>query len=93
MRRMYLLWRRPIFIMAIELQFDRDLSGEFSSMPWTLKGHLPYDFNMDDKLHTAYRHLYALGHDAYLIHDNLNHLKNDDSLTILWSNRFVDIKR
>lgn len=66
-----------------QLQFDRDLSGiEFSSMPWTLKGHLPYDFNMDDKLHTAYRHLYALGHDAYLIHDNLNHLKNIDSLTI-----------
>ena len=51
-------------------------------MPWTLKVHLPYDFNMDDKLHTAYRHLYALGHDAYLIHDNLNHLKNIDSLTI-----------
>lgn len=64
-------------------EFDRDLSGiEFSSMPWTLNGHLPYDLTMDSKLHTAYRHLYALGHDAYLLHANLNQLQNSDSLTI-----------
>lgn len=61
-------------------EFDRDLSGvEFSSMPWTLEGHLPYDLSVDEKLHTAYRHLYAVGHDAFLLHQNLQQLKTNDA--------------
>lgn len=74
-------------------QFDRDLSGiEFSSMPWTLKGHLPYVLNVDEKLHTAYRHLYALGHDAFLLYGNLNELTNSDSLTVYGATGLLSLK-
>ena len=74
-------------------EFDRDLSGiEFSSMHWTLKGHLPYDLKMDEKLHTAYRHLYALGHDAFLLHDNLTQLKNTNSIPIYGATGMLSLK-
>ena len=62
---------------------DRDLSGiQFSSMHWTLPGHLANQLSMDNQLHTAYRHLYAVGHDAFLIYRNLNHLLNAQSAPI-----------
>ena len=64
-------------------EFDQDYRVlNFPLCHRTLNGHLPYDLTMDSKLHTAYRHLYALGHDAYLLHANLNQLQNSDSLTI-----------
>lgn len=62
---------------------DRDLSGiQFSSMHWTLPGHLTKELTMDNQLHTAYRHLYAVGHDAFLVYRNLNHLINTQSTPI-----------
>ena len=63
---------------------DRDLSGvEFSSMPWTLKGQLAVDLKPDNQLHTAYRQLFALGYDSFLIARNLNTLDQTQSLLFL----------
>jgi outer membrane PBP1 activator LpoA protein len=54
---------------------DRDLSGiQFTAMPWTLPGQLPNELVSDEAMHTAYRQLYALGYDAFLVHRNLDNL-------------------
>lgn len=75
-------------------EFDRDLSDiEFSSMPWTLNGHLPYKLNMNEKLHTAYRHLYAVGHDAFLLHSNLDQLKKADSAPLYGATGLLSLKK
>ncbi len=56
-----------------QVGLDRDLSDvEFSTMPWTLPGQLTQELQPDERLHTAYRHLYAVGHDAFLIYRNLD---------------------
>ena len=75
-------------------EFDRDLSNiEFSSMPWTLNGHLPYKLNMNEKLHTAYRHLYAVGHDAFLLHSNLDQLKKADSTPLYGATGLLSLEK
>jgi uncharacterized protein len=62
---------------------DRDLTGvEFSAMPWTLPGHLANELKPDRRLHTAYRHLYAVGHDAFLLHRNLNDLQSEQAMPL-----------
>ena len=62
---------------------DRDLSGvEFSAMPWTLPGQLATELELDERLHTAYRHLYAVGHDAFLLHRNLNDLQTEAAVPL-----------
>ena len=66
-----------------QTNLDRDLSGvEFSAMPWTLTGHLINDLQPDQRLHTAYRHLYAVGHDAFLLHKNINRLEDDNAIPL-----------
>jgi len=76
-----------------QVGLDRDLSGiEFSSMPWTLAGQLPVDLQPDSQLHTAYRHLYALGHDSFLMARNLNHLEESQSLPIFGSTGLLSLK-
>lgn len=51
---------------------DRDLSDiTFTAMPWTLPGQLNKAMDSDPGMHTAYRQLYALGYDTFLIHRNL----------------------
>ncbi|MGB2042127.1 MAG: penicillin-binding protein activator [Porticoccaceae bacterium] len=61
-----------------QAELDRDLSGvEFSAMPWTLPGQLTRELTPDKRLHTAYRHLYAVGHDAFLLHRNLRELQSE----------------
>ena len=65
-----------IFSGLEQIGLDRDLSQvEFTSMPWTLKGQLAKELQPDKQLHTAYRHLYALGHDSFLIARNLSNLE------------------
>jgi outer membrane PBP1 activator LpoA protein len=65
---------------------DRDLSGvEFSSMPWTLSGQLPQDLQPNNQLHTAYRQLFALGYDSFLIARNLKNLDESQSLPLFGS--------
>lgn len=61
-----------------QTDLDRDLTGvEFSAMPWTLPGQLATELTPDTRLHTAYRHLYAVGHDAFLLHRNLRDLQSE----------------
>ena len=51
-------------------------------MPWTLPGHLANELKPDRRLHTAYRHLYAVGHDAFLLHRNLNDLQSEQAMPL-----------
>ena len=56
---------------------DRDLSGiQFTAMPWTLPGQLAKELHSDETMHTAYRQLYALGYDTFLVHRNLDKLSS-----------------
>ena len=56
---------------------DRDLSGiQFTAMPWTLPGQLAKELRSDETMHTAYRQLYALGYDTFLVHRNLDKLSS-----------------
>ncbi|MCS5594043.1 MAG: penicillin-binding protein activator [Porticoccaceae bacterium] len=56
---------------------DRDLSGiQFTAMPWTLPGQLVNELRSDETMHTAYRQLYALGYDTFLVHRNLDKLSS-----------------
>jgi outer membrane PBP1 activator LpoA protein len=74
-------------------ELDRDLSGvEFSSMPWTLSGHLPKNLNPDKQLHTAYRHLYALGYDSFLVYRNLRHLEQTQMPPIYGSTGLLSLQ-
>ena len=77
----------------IQEALDRDLSGiEFLSMPWTLPGHLAKDLKPDKQLHTAYRHLYALGYDSFLVYRNLQRLQSDKIPPIFGSTGLLSLK-
>jgi len=76
-----------------QVGLDRDLSGvEFSSMPWTLAGHLAKDLKPDKQLHTAYRHLYAMGRDSFLLYRNMDRLKHAESPPIYGSTGLLSLK-
>jgi uncharacterized protein len=50
---------------------NRDLEGiRFSAMPWTIPDALPNRLLPDPSLPADYRHLYALGIDAYQLHQH-----------------------
>jgi outer membrane PBP1 activator LpoA protein len=71
---------------------DRDLSGVvFSSMPWMLSGQLPQDLQPDNQLHTAYRQLFSLGYDSFLIARNLNTLDESQSLPLFGSTGLLSL--
>jgi len=66
-----------------QIDLNRDLSGiKFSAMPWTLEGHMPRPLKPDERLSTAYRQLYALGYDAFLLHALLENLARPDALPV-----------
>jgi outer membrane PBP1 activator LpoA protein len=66
-----------------QTELDRDLTDvEFSAMPWTLPGQLVTELTPDTRLHTAYRHLYAVGHDAFLLHRNLRELQSQKGASV-----------
>jgi outer membrane PBP1 activator LpoA protein len=55
-----------------DTNLNRDLDGiRFSAMPWTLPGMVSDHLLPDSKLQSSYRHLYALGIDAYQLHQRL----------------------
>ena len=77
-----------------QVGLDRDLSGVvFSSMPWTLSGQLPQDLQPDNQLHTAYRQLFALGYDSFLIARNFNTLDKSQSLPIFGSTGLLSLNQ
>lgn len=66
-----------------QVGLDRDLSGvEFSSMPWTLSGQLVQELAPDEQLHTAYRQLFSLGYDSFLIARNLSTIEESQGIPI-----------
>ena len=76
-----------------QVGLDRDLSGvEFSSMPWTLEGQLPEKLQPDDQLHTAYRQLFALGYDSFLIARNLSTIEKTNFFPIFGSSGLLSYK-
>ena len=51
---------------------NQDLDGiRFSAMPWTLPGMVPGHLLPDESLLDTYRHIYALGIDAYQLYQRL----------------------
>jgi outer membrane PBP1 activator LpoA protein len=66
-----------------QIELNRDLSGiKFSAMPWTLEGHMPRPLKPDLRLPTAYRQLYALGYDAFILHALLEELAKPNALPV-----------
>jgi len=54
------------------IDLNRDLNGvRFSAMPWTLPGMMTNPLLPDESILSAYRHLYALGIDAYQLHQGI----------------------
>jgi len=54
------------------IDLNRDLEGiRFSAMPWTLPGMVSDRLIPDSSLRSTYRHLYALGIDAYQLHQRV----------------------
>lgn len=61
-----------IYSGAVDPGKDRDLDKiKFCAMPWTLPGTIADDLKPDTKLHPSYQQLYALGLDAYQIHQGV----------------------
>lgn len=55
---------------------NRDLDGiKFSAMPWVLPGALSDRFKPDDSIPPAYRQLFALGLDAFQLHQWLTQIE------------------
>jgi uncharacterized protein len=75
-----------------QVGLDRDLSGvEFIAMPWTLPGQMPRQLQPDQRLHIAYRHLYAMGYDAFLLHRNLPNLTSEQATPIFGSTGLLSL--
>jgi outer membrane PBP1 activator LpoA protein len=82
-----------IFSGVAQTGLDRDLSHiEFTSMPWTLKGQLAKELKPDTQLHTAYRHLYALGHDSFLIARNLSNLEKSEPFPLFGATGLLSLQ-
>ena len=76
-----------------QVELDRDLSGiEFTAMPWTLTGHLSSELNLDSQLHTAYRHLFAVGYDAFQLYRNLQRLQGDQTPPIFGATGLLSLR-
>ena len=75
-----------------QVELNRDLSGiEFSAMNWTLEGHMPRALQPDQRLPTAYRQLFALGYDAFLLHANLGDLDKPDAIPLFGSTGLLTV--
>ncbi|MGB0449820.1 MAG: penicillin-binding protein activator [Porticoccaceae bacterium] len=69
-----------------QIELNRDLSGiEFGAMNWTLDGHMPRPLQPDQRLPTAYRQLYALGYDAFMLHAMLGEMEKPDAVPVFGS--------
>ncbi|MGB1158866.1 MAG: penicillin-binding protein activator [Porticoccaceae bacterium] len=76
-----------------QVELDRDLSEiEFTSMPWTLSGHLSSELNLDSQLHTAYRHLFATGYDTFQLYRNLQRLQSDQTPPIYGATGLLSLR-
>jgi len=75
-----------------QIELNRDLSGvEFSAMNWTLDGHMPRPLKPDPRLPTAYKRLYALGYDAFLLHAILDEMAKPDAIPVFGSTGMLTV--
>ena len=81
-----------IYSGSEDISLNRDLSGiEFSAMPWMLPGSMPEPLSPDESLHTAYRQLYALGFDAFILHSGLGNLRSGAKLPVYGSTGLLSL--
>jgi outer membrane PBP1 activator LpoA protein len=72
---------------------DRDLSGIiFTAMPWTFAGYLSTELSSDKTMHTAYRQLYAMGYDAFLVHRNIDNLQLEPKMPLFGSTGILTLE-
>ena len=77
-----------------QVELNRDLSGiEFSAMNWTLDGHMPRPLQPDQRLPTAYRQLYALGYDAFMLHAMLGEMDKPDAIPVFGSTGMLTLSK
>ena len=77
-----------------QIELNRDLSGiTFSAMPWTLEGHMPRPLKPDQRLPTAYRQLYALGYDAFLLHALLDNLDQPQAMPVFGATGLLTLEQ
>lgn len=69
-----------------QTELNRDLGGiQFGAMNWTLEGHMPRPLEPDQRLPTAYKQLYALGYDAFMLHAMLGEMEKPDAIPVFGS--------
>lgn len=82
-----------IYSGSQQIELNRDLSGiTFSAMPWTLEGYMPRPLTPDQRLPTAYRQLYALGYDAFLLHALLNEMDRPEALPVFGATGLLSLE-
>ena len=82
-----------IYSGSQQIELNRDLSGiTFSAMPWTLEGYMPRPLTPDQRLPTAYRQLYALGYDAFLLHALLDELDRPEALPVFGATGLLSLE-
>lgn len=82
-----------IYSGSQQIELNRDLSGiTFSAMPWTLEGYMPRPLTPDQRLPTAYRQLYALGYDAFLLHALLDEMDRPEALPVFGATGLLSLE-
>ena len=61
-------------------------------MPWTLEGYMPRPLTPDQRLPTAYRQLYALGYDAFLLHALLDEMDRPEALPVFGATGLLSLE-
>jgi hypothetical protein len=61
-------------------------------MPWAFLGHLSNELSSDTSMHTAYRQLYAMGYDAFLIHRNIDNLQLETKMPVFGSTGILTLE-
>jgi len=75
-----------------EAELNRDLANiEFSAMPWSMEGYMAKKLTPDQRLPTAYRQLYALGYDAFMLHGMLEELSRPNTVPLFGSTGLLTI--
>lgn len=73
---------------------NRDLEGiKFSAMPWVLPDTLSENLQPDDAIPASYRQLFALGLDAFQLHQWLKQIEQLPGVRLFGSTGFLSLNR
>ena len=76
-----------------ESNLYRDLDDiKFAGMPWSLKGSLQQELNIDETLHPEYRQLYTRGFDSFLLSQNLREPSFAQNIPLLGATGVLRLK-